>query len=57
MKRFERLASFATRRREADIGGVRLGQGAIAVDGQPGMEAVVLGLGEVEMRLPSARAR
>ena len=51
MQGIERGAPLPARRREPRVGGVGLGERPLAVDGQPGVERVVLALGEVEMRL------
>jgi hypothetical protein len=41
--------ALTTSRFEPGVGGAGLGQRAVAVDGQPGVQAVVLALGKIEM--------
>ena len=54
MERPKGLAPLGPGGRQPDIRGIRLGQGAVAVDGEPGVEAVVLGLGKIEARRRAA---
>ena len=56
MERPQRLAALTTSGGQPDVGGIRLGQGAVTIDRQPGMKAAILGLREVEVR-PGELAR
>ena len=48
--------AFAARRGEPGVGGIRLAEGALTVDRQPGVERPVVALGAGEVRLCRARA-
>ncbi len=53
----QRPVRVRARRGEPGVGGVGLGQGPIAIDGQPDVERVVVALGRREVRLGQVARR